>query len=273
MRECFSGFIVALIAFGFVFSSTGLTSYAAQETQSAAPYPIAFQMTLRIDPQSNHWYASVTNIGERALTQFGVLIFNSSGYEITANSTALAGVNSLKPFSGIEFKTVCSDYYYSGAHCRFHYGETYGVSVIAWVGSCSCDHEIEISGNVIANNNVYSLKTYPMISLTSSSKVNSTNWSLAIKNSGTKAVSASSEIFWSWNQCNNPSGCYASKWTHSERIVPGGHLHLNVPISRPHRASRGTIANIFVTGKYANFGYASWMAELTLSQSVQVREF
>jgi hypothetical protein len=261
-------FVAIFLMFSTLVSASGPSVYATQQVESTTTYPIAFHFSLRIDPYNNHWYANVTNVGSRALAQFGVLLFNSSGYEITANSTALAGIQSLKPYNGINFKTVCSDYYYSGAPCIFRSGESYGISVIAWIGSCSCDHEIQISGKILANNQVYSLSTYPMIALSSNSKVTVTNWSQSITNLGTKTAKVSSEIYWSWTPCNNPGGCYGSKTTQLGRIGSGSSTHFTTGITKPHRASRGTEAEIYITASYIQVGYRSWTAQLTISQNV-----
>jgi hypothetical protein len=251
----------------FVLPAASANSFASQQSVS---YPIAFQFSLRIDPYNNYWYVNVTNVGSQALTQFGVLLFNSSGYEITANSTALIGVNSLAPGSTLNFKTVCSDYYYSGTPCTFLIGKTYGLSVIAWIGICSCDHEITITGMAVAKNQVYSVDTYPQIALVSSSKVTSTTWNFNAHNEGTKRTSTSSEISWSWNPCNNPAGCYGESATHKFSISPTGFAHQTIPIAKPHAASKGTDALVTITANYADFAYPCWTAQLTMSENLRV---
>ncbi len=268
-RLLLSAGIITIVV--FLLTANSAIAFAAQEPENSASYPIAFQFSIRIDPLNNYWYVNVTNIGREPLAQFGVLIFGKSGYEITANSTALLGIKSLRPGTTMEFKTVCSDYYYSGAPCKFRTGQAYGISVVSWVGTCSCNHEIDISGSVLAKNLVYSIDTYPAIDLISSSRVTKTDWSFAIENMGLSPVSTSAEIFWGWIPCNNPSGCSASKSTSTEKLAAGGAVHLSLPITSPHDATKGTDAGISITGNYASFGYPKWRAQLTMSQNVIVK--
>jgi hypothetical protein len=261
---------LAVLVFASVFVQGPIVSGYNVPESNTVSFPIAFTFSIRIDPSNNYWYANVTNVGESSLSQFGVLLFNSSGYEITANSTVLAGVNSLKPGGSMHFRTVCSDYYYSGAPCRFKSGDSYGLSIVSWIGTCSCDKEIQVSGEIEATNKVYSLASFPSIAVVTSSSVTTTKWSMLIRNEGTKTVTLTSEINWVWQPCNNPSGCFGSKSMDAIIIGSASSMSVSASITKPHEASKGTDASVSISANYKGIWYSGWSAELTMTQNVVV---
>ncbi|MFI5420732.1 MAG: hypothetical protein ACHQ1H_07160, partial [Nitrososphaerales archaeon] len=151
--------IFAVLVLFMVSSLSVMSTYAVNQEVSS---PLGLQFSFRIDPASNHWYVHATNVGIRSLGQVAFLLFNRAGNEITSNSTLLMGKSWLRSDDSINFNTVCNQ---SGAPCKFHSGAIYQLEVIAWIGTCSCDEQLQLTGNVSANNKVYSFDTYPMIVL------------------------------------------------------------------------------------------------------------
>ncbi|MFI5422297.1 MAG: hypothetical protein ACHQ1H_15145, partial [Nitrososphaerales archaeon] len=209
--------------------------------------------------------------GNRSLGQVAFLLFNRAGNEITSNSTLLMGRSWLRPGDSINFNTVCNQ---SGTACKFHFGDKYQLEVIAWIGICSCDEQLQLTGNVTANNKVYSFDTYPMIVLRIATSVHPKDWNITFANMGTKTVHVNALISWQWN-CNQPSGCYASKTTIMHKLTSGESFKgVNIPIVKPHDASKGTYATIYVTASYTIHNSqcdSQWTAQLTMSRTVPIK--
>jgi hypothetical protein len=256
-----------------VLSYAPMGNFASAKTATPiVAYPFALSFSFRIDPANNYWYVNATNFGSKALAQVGFGVFNSKDAQITENSTALLGIPYLLPGDTIQFKTICSDYYYSGTPCKFVNGESYLVDIVSWANaSCECSPnqygDLTGYGHITANNDVYTFTSYPAIELSYTTTVTTKDWSITIFNHGTSAfthVRASVEWYW---PCSRPACGSATKHFTYQKIPAGGKLtRSDISVTKPHEPTSFG-ATVEVMGTYS---FSGWSVQFIQQQSVKV---